>query len=123
MADAQGRPTLELAGNLAILAGDHALGIEFRDEVVLLDLADLGSARALSRLVKRVDRRVRLAQLQAVLDRAGLLLTVRIAGREVARLGGGLRPGRLAAWLGIDPMRLDAREILRLLARGPASTR
>ena len=128
MADAPARPRpgpppLELAGHLAVLAGDQAFRVEFRNEIVVVDLPDLRAARALSRLVARPERRARLARLREVLDRAGLLLIVRVADREVGRLGGGLRPGRLAAWLGMDPMSINARAILKLITRGPSAAR
>ena len=48
---------------------------------------------------------------------AGLELHIRVGRRPVGRLAAGTRPGRLAAWLGLDPIELKVRPVLALLAR------
>ena len=109
---------LDVLGHLTILAdGGRPLRVEFRGEVVALEIPDLRAALALRGRMRRPERRAWLRRVQAALGRAGLELHIRVGRRPVGRLAAGTRPGRFAAWLGLDPIDLKVRPVLALLAR------
>jgi hypothetical protein len=110
---------LEVSGELTILAGAVPLHVEFQGDVVSLELDDLRSARALGRILPQPKRRLWLDRLKQILDRAGLVLQIRIGHDEVARLGGNARPGRTARLLGLAPLQLHGRSLLLAFARRP----
>src|SRR3954447_21560048 len=114
---------LDVLGHLTILAeGRLSLDVEFRGDVVALEIPDLRAALALRGRMRRPERRAWLRRVQAALGRAGLELHIRVGRRRVGRLAAGSRPGRLAAWLGLDPVELKVRPVLALLARLRAGT-
>src|SRR5512135_682081 len=100
-----------------ILADDDRLRVEFLGDVVALDLPDLRTALALRRKLPRCERRAWLRRAQATLARADLELQVWVGRQQVGRLAAGTRPGRVAAWLGLDPMELKVRPLLTPVAR------
>lgn len=109
---------LEVLGHLTILSDDEdRLRVEFRGDIVALELPDLRRALAIRRKIPRLQRRAWLRRVQAALARAGLELQVWIGRRQVGRLAAGSRPGRVATWLGLDPMELRVCLILAMLAR------
>ena len=117
---------LAVLGHLTILgddAGAGRLSIEFRGGVVALELPDLRTALALRRKIPRAGRRAWLDRLRAALGHAGLEFLVEVGGLRVARLAADTRPGRLAAWLGLDPMEVELRPVLAILARRRRSGR
>ena len=115
---------LEILGHLTILGEDASrLSVEFRGDVVVLTLPDLRAALNLRRTMPRPRRRAWLIGAQAVLARAGLELQVWIGHRQVARLNAGSRPGRVATWLGLDPLELSLRPVFDLLTRRPTEPR
>ena len=101
---------LEILGRLTIL-GEKAdrFAVEFRGDVVALTIPNVRAALALRRKMSRPRRRAWLLRSQELLTRAGLELQVWIGGRQVARLGAVTRSGRLAAWLGLDPLEFTFR--------------
>ena len=109
--------TLDVDGRLTITAGDAPFQVEFRGDVVALVLPDLRAARTLGRTFTRLERRAWLRSFQALLGRTGLELQVWVGTRQVARLAGVTRTGRLAVWLGLDPLELQVRAVLATLAR------
>ena len=114
---------LDVLGHLTILAdGGRPLRVEFRGDVVSLEIPDLRAALALRGRMRRPERRAWLRRVQAALGRAGLELHIGVGRRPVGRLAAGTRPGRLATWLGLDPIELRARPVLALLARLRAGT-
>src|ERR671912_572010 len=114
---------LDVLGHLTILAdGGRPLRVEFRGDVVALELPDLRAALALGGRMRRPERRAWLRRVQAALGRAGLELHIRVGRRQVGRLAADTRPGRLAAWLGLDPVELKVRPVLALLGRLRAGT-
>ncbi len=109
---------LDLLGHLTILAdGGRPLRVKFLGDVVALEIPDLRAALALRRRMRRPERRAWLRRVQAALGRAGLELHIRVGQRQVGRLAAGTRPGRLAAWLGLDPVELKVRPVLAMLVR------
>ena len=109
---------LDVLGHLTIVAdGGRPLRVEFRGDVVSLEIPDLRAALALRGRMRRGERRAWLRRVQAALGRAGLELHIRVGRLQVGRLAAGTRPGRLAAWLGLDPVELKVRPVLALLAR------
>jgi len=109
---------LDVLGQLTILAdGGTPFRVDFRGDVVALELPDLRTAFGLGGRMRRSERRAWLRRVQSALATAGLELHVRVGRRLVGRLAAGTRPGRLAAWLGLDPMELKVRPVLALLAR------
>jgi hypothetical protein len=114
---------LDVLGHLTILAdGGRPLRVEFRGDVVALEIPDLRAALALRGRMRRSERRAWLRRVQAALGLAGLELHIRVGRRQVGRLAAGTRPGRLAAWLGLDPVELKVRPVLAVLARLRAGT-
>jgi hypothetical protein len=110
-------------GHLTIVAdGGRPLRVEFRGDVVSLEIPDLRAALALRGRMRRRERRAWLRRVQAALGRAGLELHIRVGRRPVGRLAADTRPGRLAAWLGLDPVELEVRPVLALLGRLRAGT-
>ena len=87
-----------------------------------LEIPDLRAALALRGRMRRLERRAWIRRVQAALGRAGLELHIRVGRRQVGRLAADTRPGRLAAWLGLDPIELEVRPVLALLARLRAGT-
>src|SRR5918998_6484035 len=109
---------LDVLGHLTIVAdGGRPLRVEFRGDVVALEIPDLRAALALRGRMRRSERRAWLRRVQAALGRAGLELQVRVGRRLVGRLAADTRPGRLAAWLGLDPVELKVRPVLAMLAQ------
>src|SRR3954454_20726622 len=109
---------LDVLGHLTILDdGGRPLRVEFRGDVVDLEIPDLRAALGLRGRMGRSERRAWWRRVQAALGLAGLDLHIRVGRRPVGRLAAGTRPGRLAAWLGLDPVELKARPSLPLLAR------
>ena len=109
---------LDVLGHLTIVAdGGRPLRVEFRGDVVSLEIPDLRAALALRGRMRRPERRAWLRRVQAALGRAGLELHIRVGRRQVGRLAAGTRPGRFATWLGLDPVELKARPVLAMLAR------
>jgi hypothetical protein len=109
-------PGLELAGHLTILADERdRIDVQFRGDVVAVVLPDLRGLRALRRKLPRPGRVWR-ERLRSDLSRAGLELQVWIGSRQVGRLAADTRAGRLARWLGLDPIELRIRSILAVLA-------
>ena len=109
---------LDVLGHLTIVAdGGRPLRVEFRGDVVSLEIPDLRAALALRGRMRRPERRAWLRRVQAALGLAGLELHIRVGLRPVGRLAADTRPGRLAAWLGLDPIELKVRPVLALLAR------
>jgi hypothetical protein len=114
---------LDVLGHLTILAdGGRPLRVEFRGDVVALEVSDLRAALALRGRMRRPERRAWLRRFQAALGLAGLELHIRVGRRQIGRLAADTRPGRLAAWLGLDPMELKVRPVLALLGRLRAGT-
>ena len=114
---------LDVLGHLTIVAdGGKPLRVEFRGDVVALEIPDLRAALALRGRMRRPERRAWLHRAQGALGRAGLELHIRVGRLQVGRLAAGTRPGRLAAWLGLDPVELKVRPVLALLARLRAGT-
>ncbi len=114
---------LDVLGHLTILAdGGRPLRVEFLGDVVALEIHDLRAALALRGRMRRPERRAWLLRAQSALGRAGLELHIRVGRRQVGRLAADTRPGRLAAWLGLDPMELKVRPVLAMLARLRAGT-
>src|SRR3954468_7694713 len=114
---------LDVLGHLTILAdGGRPLPVEGRGDVVALEVPDLRAALALRGRMRRPERRAWLRRVQAALGTAGLELHIRVGRRQIGRLAAGTRPGRLAVWLGLDPVELTARPVLAMLARLRAGT-
>ncbi len=114
---------LDVLGNLTIHAdGGRPIRVEFRGGVAALEIPDLRSALALRGRMRRPERRAWLRRVQVALGLAGLELQVRVGRRLVGRLAADTRPGRLATWLGLDPMELKVRPVLAALARLRAGT-
>jgi hypothetical protein len=114
---------LDVLGHLTILAdGGRPLRVEFRGDVVSLEIPDLRAALALRGRMRRPERRAWLRRVQAALGRAGLELHICVGRRPVGRLAADTRPGRLAAWLGLDPVELKVRPVLAMLGRLRAGT-
>ena len=112
-----------MLGHLTILAdGVRPLRVEFRGDVVALEVPDLRAALALRSRMRRPERRAWLRRVRAALGLAGLELHIRVGRRQIGRLAADTRPGRLAAWLGLDPMELKVRPVLAPLARLRAGT-
>jgi hypothetical protein len=114
---------LEVVGQLSILADEVPFQVDFRGRVIEVALPDLRTALRLARGLPRGDRRSWLLSSQASLARAGLELLVLVGRRPVARLAATSRPGRLARWLGLDPMEVESGTILAsLLGWHPVSS-
>ena len=114
---------LDVLGHLTIVAdGGRPLRVELRGDVVSLEIPDLRAALALRGRMRRPERRAWLRRVQAALGRAGLEMHIRVGRRPVGRLAAGSRPGRIAAWLGLDPVELKARPVLAMLGRLRAGT-
>ncbi len=107
---------LEVAGQLTVLADDgERIDVAFRGDVVTVSVADFRGLRGLRRRMPRPGRGW-LEQLRRELARAGLELQVWVGSRQIGRLAADSRAGRLARWLGIDPIELRIRSILAVLA-------
>src|SRR4051812_5755751 len=108
---------LDVLGHLTILAdGGRPLRVEFLGDVVALEIPALPAALALRGRMRRPERRAWLRRVQTALVLAGLELHIRVGRRQVGRLAAGTRPGRLATWLGLDPIGLKVRPVLAMLA-------
>jgi len=109
---------LEVLGHLTILGDDESrLQVEFRGDVVAIELSNLRAALVLRRTLPRVRRRAWLQRVREELVRAGLELQIWVARRQVARLAEDTRSGWVATWLGLDPLELRVRSVLAVLAR------
>src|SRR3954453_347296 len=101
---------LDVLGHLTILAhGGRPLRVEFLGDVVALEIPDLRATLALRGRMGRSERRAWLRRVQGAVGLGGLELPTRGGRRQVGRLAAGTRPGRLAAWLGLDPVELKVR--------------
>lgn len=114
---------IEVAGQLAILADDHPLHVEFAGDAVVVVFPDLRSALRLRRSFARGQRRALWESLRSTLARTGLELRVQVRDHEVGRLASTSRRNWLASWLGVDPLELKSRAILAaLVGREPPAS-
>jgi hypothetical protein len=111
---------LEVVGQLAILADDAPLQVEFRGGAIEVVLPDLRTALDLRKRLSRGERRAWARSVQSILARTGLELQVWVRRHQVGRLAATSRRGWLAVWLGVDPLELRTGAILAtLLSRNP----
>src|ERR687889_1323506 len=97
---------LDVLGHLTILAdGGRPLRVEFRGDVVALEIPDLRAALALRGRMRRLERRAWIRRVQAALGLAGLGLHIRVGRRPVGRLAADTPPGSTRRLAGPGPNR------------------
>jgi hypothetical protein len=110
---------LDVEGEVSVTTPAGPVRVTGLGPTVYLHLGSLGQARRLALAVApgRGARRRALAAMDAGLAHARLELRVDVAGREVARLGGGRQGGWLERLLGWDPLRVSWRALPGLPGR------
>ncbi len=98
---------LEVMGHLSLMAGDQPIRVDFRGDVVAVELAGVRTALALRRRLTRAERIQWLDRTRALLERSGLELQLWVGSRMVGRMTGASRPRWASRLLGLGPVELN----------------
>ena len=113
------RRRLGVDGRVLLRGPGARLCVEGRQDRLVIDARDRRSLWRLWRLGPGGDRQARLRQADAWLRFTGLRAEVCLRRRVIARLGAGVRPGRLARWLGAPALQLRPAALILSLAGIP----